>query len=133
MLSVVKKREEMMLQQGSDMLLTLRLFLSNSRNIWSLTAMFELLFILYAIIPWAIVDVCFHLSFFPTGRLTCKAPTGTPLTNFFKGLLGTPSVSTSGRPPANGLLDNYCPLGCSRALHPSPLWHTHLLPSHPPT
>lgn len=57
MLSVVKRREEMVLQQGSDMLLTLRGFLSNSRNIWSLTALFELLFILYAIIPWAFVDV----------------------------------------------------------------------------
>jgi len=45
------------LQQGSDMLLTLRVFLSNSRNIWSLTALFELLFILYAIIPWANVEV----------------------------------------------------------------------------
>jgi hypothetical protein len=57
MLSVVKRREEIVLQQGSDMLVTLRVFLSNSRNIWSLTALFELLFILYAIIPWVIVDV----------------------------------------------------------------------------
>lgn len=55
MLSVVKRRE--VLQRGNDMLLTLRVFLSNSRNIWSLTALFELLFILYAIIPWALVDV----------------------------------------------------------------------------
>lgn len=59
-LSVVRQREEMVLQQGGDMLLTLRTFLSNSRNIWSLTALFELLFILYEIIPWAYVDVgCF--------------------------------------------------------------------------
>ena len=57
MLSGVMRREEMMVQQGSDMLLSLRVFLSNSRNIWSLTALFELLFILYAIIPWATLDV----------------------------------------------------------------------------
>jgi hypothetical protein len=57
MLSVVKRKEEIILQQGNDMLLTLRVFLSNSRNIWSLTALFELLFILYAIIPWAFIDV----------------------------------------------------------------------------
>jgi hypothetical protein len=57
MLSVVKRQEEVAFQHGNDMLLTLRYFLSNSRNIWSLTALFELLYVLYAIIPWAIVNV----------------------------------------------------------------------------
>lgn len=57
MLSVVKRQEEMVIQHGNDMLLTLRYFLSNSRNIWSLTALLELLYIFYAIIPWAIVIV----------------------------------------------------------------------------
>lgn len=56
-MSVVKRREEMVLQQGGDMLLGLREFLSNSRNIWSLTAVLELLYILYAVIPWATYDV----------------------------------------------------------------------------
>lgn len=56
-LSVVKHRQELVTQQGGDMLLTLRMFLSNSTNIWSLTALFELLYILYEIIPWAYFDV----------------------------------------------------------------------------
>lgn len=56
-LSIVKQSQEQVLQQGSEKLLTLRIFLSNSTNIWSLTALFELLFILYEIIPWAYVDV----------------------------------------------------------------------------
>lgn len=58
MLSVVRGQGEVVVQRGDDMLATLRCFLSNSRNIWSLTALFELLYILYAIIPWAIVNVC---------------------------------------------------------------------------
>ncbi|KAF7967173.1 hypothetical protein HWV62_13173 [Athelia sp. TMB] len=57
MLSVVNFRQEVVLQQGNDMLLTLREFLSNSRNIWSLTALCELLYILYAVIPWAYLEV----------------------------------------------------------------------------
>ncbi|KZP30217.1 hypothetical protein FIBSPDRAFT_850957 [Athelia psychrophila] len=58
-ISAVKLREEsaIVLQQGNDMLLTLRGFLSNSRNIWSLTAVFEVLYILHAIIPWARFEV----------------------------------------------------------------------------
>ena len=56
-LSIVKQSREQVLQQGSEKLLTLRTFLSNSTNIWSLTALFELLFILYQIIPWAYIDV----------------------------------------------------------------------------
>lgn len=75
MLSVVKRREEMVLQQGSDMLLTLRVFLSNSRNIWSLTALFELLFILYAIIPWAIIDASLpYLVFDESAKVTHRFP-----------------------------------------------------------
>lgn len=56
-LSVMKQSQEQVLQQGGEKLLALRTFLSNSTNIWSLSALFEFLFILYEIIPWAYVDV----------------------------------------------------------------------------
>jgi hypothetical protein len=128
MLSVVKKREEIVLQRGNDMLLTLRVFLSNSRNIWSLTALFELLFILYAIIPWALVDVS-------PPYLVCDeevdiAPTGTPFTyGVFKELFSCRPVSTSSCFPTEGFLENPWPLGCPRSLHPCPFWHPHLFQS----
>src|ERR1700736_5563764 len=124
MLSVVKRREEMVLQQGSDMLLTLKMFLSNSRNIWSLTALFELLFILYAIIPWAVVDVT--IPFFVLSNQTANTSSaGTPLPyGFFKGPHSSPSVSTFSCLPTVGILDNHWPLGSPRSLYPCPLRHT---------
>ena len=132
MLSVVKRREEIVLQQGSDMLLTLRVFLSNSRNIWSLTALFELLFILYAIIPWALVDVSTH---YPV--LNEKANTahpGTPLNyGISKELFSRPPVSTSSCFSTEGLLENPWPLGRPRPLHSRPLWHPYLIPPRPTT
>lgn len=71
MLSVVKRQEEAVVQHGSDMLLNLRYFLSNSRNIWSLTALFELLYIFYAIVPWATINVrLFRLFTTSRARLT---------------------------------------------------------------
>ncbi|KII90285.1 hypothetical protein PLICRDRAFT_175048 [Plicaturopsis crispa FD-325 SS-3] len=47
----VKKREETAAKAVTDSLVNLRGFLSNSRNIWSLTAVLELVYILAVIIP----------------------------------------------------------------------------------
>jgi len=52
-----------MLQNGSEMLVVSRVFLSNSRNLWSLSAVFELLYILYAVVPLESVQVSQSESF----------------------------------------------------------------------
>jgi hypothetical protein len=44
--------QQELVDSSAEMLLVLRNFLSNSRNIWSLTAVAELLFIIYTVIPW---------------------------------------------------------------------------------
>ncbi|KAF8331602.1 hypothetical protein F5887DRAFT_1141051 [Amanita rubescens] len=53
------------LRNGSEMLVALRTFLSNSRNIWSSTAVVELLYILSVVIPWKAV----HIPLIPKGDL----------------------------------------------------------------
>ncbi|PPQ74525.1 hypothetical protein CVT26_007921 [Gymnopilus dilepis] len=55
--AAVEARQQEVLQNGYELLLALRAFLSNSRNIWSLTSVFELLYILSVTIPWKTVQV----------------------------------------------------------------------------
>ncbi|KAF8627600.1 hypothetical protein AX17_006171 [Amanita inopinata Kibby_2008] len=49
---VHQMRQTDVLQNGAELFVALRIFLSNSRNIWSLTAVVELLYVLSSIIPW---------------------------------------------------------------------------------
>ncbi|RDB23509.1 hypothetical protein Hypma_009237 [Hypsizygus marmoreus] len=50
-------RENEMLQEGMKMWVSIRTFLSNSRNIWSATAVVELIYILCVVIPWKTHDI----------------------------------------------------------------------------
>lgn len=48
----VAQQQEVILQSSTDLLHSLRIFLSNSRNIWSLSVILELFSVLYTIISW---------------------------------------------------------------------------------
>lgn len=48
----VAQQQEIILQSSTDLLHSLRTFLSNSRNIWSLSVLLELFSVLYTIISW---------------------------------------------------------------------------------
>ncbi|KDQ54484.1 hypothetical protein JAAARDRAFT_135495 [Jaapia argillacea MUCL 33604] len=54
-LNQVIPQDDAFLRSGADTLLQIRMFLSNAQRLWSLTAVFELLYILFAIVPWQIV------------------------------------------------------------------------------
>ncbi|KAJ7355519.1 hypothetical protein DFH08DRAFT_772563 [Mycena albidolilacea] len=91
-----KESEEHALRSANESLIAFRGFLSNSRNIWSLTAVFELLFILYTIIPWQTYDLnigstTFALSYAPgyTYRYPGFIPT---LTHWFIPTLLLPAL-----------------------------------------
>ncbi|KAF8885658.1 hypothetical protein BD779DRAFT_1732944 [Infundibulicybe gibba] len=49
--------QEVIMKGGNEMLISVRLFLSNSRNIWSLSVICELLYILLTAIPWKFLRV----------------------------------------------------------------------------
>ncbi|KAF8154062.1 Rft protein-domain-containing protein [Crassisporium funariophilum] len=55
--AVQQFKQQEVLQNGNELLMALRGFLSNSRNIWSVTAVLELLYVLYTIIPWKYLHV----------------------------------------------------------------------------
>ena len=78
--AVVQCKQQEIIQNGNDLLVAIRIviiqilssysshklillqqFLSNSRNIWSLTAMFELLCIISLVVPWKFLQVRFIL------------------------------------------------------------------------
>ncbi|KAF8162136.1 hypothetical protein BJ912DRAFT_1068971 [Pholiota molesta] len=50
-------KQQQILQNGNELLVALRAFLSNSRNIWSVTSVFELLYILSVTIPWKSLQI----------------------------------------------------------------------------
>jgi hypothetical protein len=50
--AVIQSRQQEIIQNGNEFLAAIRIFLSNSRNIWSLTALFELLCIVSLVVPW---------------------------------------------------------------------------------
>ncbi|KAF8196671.1 hypothetical protein K438DRAFT_1967687 [Mycena galopus ATCC 62051] len=74
-LVVQRIKEGEALRSANEGLIAFRGFLSNSHTIWSLTAVAELLFILYTIIPWQTYDVSlgsttFGIPYPPTYTLT---------------------------------------------------------------
>ncbi|KAF9561579.1 hypothetical protein CPC08DRAFT_635245 [Agrocybe pediades] len=54
---VVKVKQQEALDNGQELLASVRLFLSNSRNIWSLSAICELVYIISTIVPWKSVQI----------------------------------------------------------------------------
>ncbi|KAF9526074.1 hypothetical protein CPB83DRAFT_795487 [Crepidotus variabilis] len=64
------------IQNGNQLLVNLRYFLSNSRNIWSVTTLIEMFYILATVIPWKTFEVplssqvdgpIYHLRYPPLG------------------------------------------------------------------
>ncbi|KAJ6591823.1 hypothetical protein DFH09DRAFT_1138017 [Mycena vulgaris] len=91
-----KAGEESARRSANEGLIAFRGFLSNSRNIWSLSAVFELLFILYTIIPWqtcsfTLAGTTFALPYPPT--YTLQYPGFIPtLTHWFVPTLLLPAL-----------------------------------------
>ncbi|KAF5326077.1 hypothetical protein D9611_000905 [Ephemerocybe angulata] len=55
--AVQRFHEQEILPHGTEFLEATRQFLSNSRNIWTVTALFEVLYILYSVIPWRYAQI----------------------------------------------------------------------------
>ncbi|KAG5646158.1 hypothetical protein DXG03_004211 [Asterophora parasitica] len=58
-----KITEKELLHNSVEMVESFKRFLSNSRNIWSLTAVVELLYLLYTVIPWQPLKVTLGIPF----------------------------------------------------------------------
>ncbi|KAJ7746940.1 hypothetical protein DFH07DRAFT_889543 [Mycena maculata] len=91
-----KVSEESARRSANEGFIAFRGFLSNSRNIWSLTAVFELLFILCTIIPWqtcnfTLVGTAFAIPYPPS--YTLRYPGFIPtLTHWFVPTLLLPAL-----------------------------------------
>jgi len=93
--NLVKRNEETVLRSGGDMLWNLRTFLSNSRNIWSLTALLELLYLLYTIIPWQRVEFSIYTASPSSPKIFLVYPPWTVfLTYGFWSVIGHWSIPT---------------------------------------
>ncbi|KAF5376096.1 hypothetical protein D9615_007756 [Tricholomella constricta] len=72
-----KMKENELLRDSVEMVERFRRFLSNSRNIWSLTALAEMLYILHTVIPWKTVELpLFQLKDTPVGLTFHYPPWG---------------------------------------------------------
>jgi hypothetical protein len=90
------------------MLWNLRSFLSNSRNIWSLTALLELLYLLYTIIPWETVQLPPNTT---SPRIFLAYPPRTIfLTHAFWSVIGHWSISTLFIPALFGTVISFNPV-----------------------
>ncbi|KIL56482.1 hypothetical protein M378DRAFT_89238 [Amanita muscaria Koide BX008] len=58
-------KQESLVRNGTELLIAIRTLLSNSRNIWSLTAIVDLLFILYGVLPSNVFTVPLTSNVYP--------------------------------------------------------------------
>ncbi|KIK09518.1 hypothetical protein K443DRAFT_671416 [Laccaria amethystina LaAM-08-1] len=85
--SVQQIKQNEILLNGADLFIATREFLSNSRNIWSLTALCEMLYILYVIIPWKTAQLPLSLKGDVTLPLTYPPWTAFQTATFWKVIL----------------------------------------------
>jgi hypothetical protein len=116
--SLARRTQETFLRSGGDMLWNLRIFLSNSRNIWSLTALLELLYLIYTIIPWETVQLSPNTTSF---KISLPYPPRTVfLTYAFWSVIGHWSISTLFIPALLGTIISFNPVQSRLRAQPAP-------------